>query len=201
MNRRLIPARNPPRCASSANAHRIVPLYLPLQIPIIVAMKIWFRTLAEQGVPQTRPEDRPVPPPSSWSPPYPVLSGTPPTQNPTESILRRGAACCARCRAADQRHSLATSRSIPAVSWLRFQQPPARPQTAPATQKPRENGQLSDQSNRFWPENRSYRKQTIKPCLTGARTAFSGSGILRGVRVRCGGRKGMVQRDCRVSES
>ena len=26
-------------------------------------------------------------------------------------------------------------------------------------------------SNRFWPANRSCRKQTIKPCLTGARTA------------------------------
>jgi hypothetical protein len=28
-------------------------------------------------------------------------------------------------------------------------------------------------SNRFWPQNRSYRKKTIKPFLTGARTAFS----------------------------
>jgi hypothetical protein len=27
-------------------------------------------------------------------------------------------------------------------------------------------------SNRNWPTNRSYRKQTIKPCLTGTRTAF-----------------------------
>jgi hypothetical protein len=26
--------------------------------------------------------------------------------------------------------------------------------------------------NRFWPKNRSYRKQTIKPCLTGARMHF-----------------------------
>jgi hypothetical protein len=28
-------------------------------------------------------------------------------------------------------------------------------------------------SNRFWPKNRSYRKQTIKPCLTGARMHFT----------------------------
>jgi hypothetical protein len=28
-------------------------------------------------------------------------------------------------------------------------------------------------SNRFWPKNRSHRKETIKPFLTGARTAFS----------------------------
>jgi hypothetical protein len=28
-------------------------------------------------------------------------------------------------------------------------------------------------STRFWPKSRSYRKQTIKPCLPGARTTFS----------------------------
>jgi tetratricopeptide (TPR) repeat protein len=30
-------------------------------------------------------------------------------------------------------------------------------------------------STRFWPKSRCYRKQSIKPCLTGARTAFSDS--------------------------
>jgi hypothetical protein len=33
-------------------------------------------------------------------------------------------------------------------------------------------------SNRFWPKNRSYRKQTIKPCLTGARTHIRRFGFL-----------------------
>jgi hypothetical protein len=33
--------------------------------------------------------------------------------------------------------------------------------------------QFSDKSNRNWPANRSYRKQTIKPCLTGSRIALS----------------------------
>jgi hypothetical protein len=32
-------------------------------------------------------------------------------------------------------------------------------------------------SNRFWLKNRSDRKQTIKPCLTGARTAFRETGF------------------------
>ena len=33
-------------------------------------------------------------------------------------------------------------------------------------------------SNRFWPKNRCYRKQTIKPCLTGARTHIRRFGFL-----------------------
>jgi hypothetical protein len=36
---------------------------------------------------------------------------------------------------------------------------------------PRETSANFDISNRFWPKNRSYRKQTGKPSLTGARTA------------------------------
>jgi len=31
---------------------------------------------------------------------------------------------------------------------------------------------ISGISNRFWAKNRTYRKETIKPCLTGARTAI-----------------------------
>jgi hypothetical protein len=34
----------------------------------------------------------------------------------------------------------------------------------------RSSRRISDTSNRFWVKNRTYRKQTIKPCLTGART-------------------------------
>jgi hypothetical protein len=36
----------------------------------------------------------------------------------------------------------------------------------------RSSRRISDISNRFWAKNRTYRKQTIKPCLTGARTAI-----------------------------
>jgi hypothetical protein len=153
-------------------------------------MKIRFRIGAEQGRQQTRTEcplsadtktcrqDRPVTPPSPWSPGWPGSSGTPPIENPVDHSFRRGAACCARCRASDQRRSLANSRSTPTVaSWLQFQAQPTDQPTVPTTKNPLKTVQFSDKSNRFWPKNRSYRKQAIKPCLTGARTAFSDSGF------------------------
>jgi hypothetical protein len=87
------------------------------------------------------------------------------------------------------------------ISLSTAYEPSSIPQTLRTTKNPREITQLSRISNRFWPKNRSYSKQTTKPCLTGARTAFSDSGYLRGVRVRGGGRRGMVQRHCRVNES
>jgi hypothetical protein len=37
----------------------------------------------------------------------------------------------------------------------------------------RSSRRISDVSNRFWVKNRTYRKQTIKPRLTGARIALS----------------------------
>jgi hypothetical protein len=40
---------------------------------------------------------------------------------------------------------------------------------------PHEMGGNSANSNRFWPKNRSCRKQTSKPCLTGARIAVRAS--------------------------
>ena len=46
-----------------------------------------------------------------------------------------------------------------------------RQHRAKSSTKLGESEQLSDKSNRNWPKYRSYRKQTIKPCLTGARTA------------------------------
>jgi hypothetical protein len=45
--------------------------------------------------------------------------------------------------------------------------------TFPASARPSKSSLPNGFSNRlFWPTNRSYRKQTIKPCLTGSRTAF-----------------------------
>jgi hypothetical protein len=189
-------------------------------------MKIRFRTDVEQGGEQSRRQHCPVNSTSAWSPRGPVSSGTPPTQNPADKSLRRGAACCARLSAVDRRHSiddpkdflrrgagacalsasrvssrgcarrgasdrchpLANSRSIPVVaSWLRFQPQPASPRTSPATEKPRETARYSGISNRNWPTNRSYRKQTIKPCLIGTRIAHFASR--------------MVQRDARCDSS
>ena len=45
----------------------------------------------------------------------------------------------------------------------------SRQHRAKSSAKLGESEQFSDKSNRNWPKNRSYRKQTIKPHLTGAR--------------------------------
>jgi hypothetical protein len=171
------------------------------ELPIIVAMKFRFRIGAGQGGEQSPQQHRSVNPPLAWPPRGPVASATPPTQNPAYDFLRRGAgacphfgsraqsrgcarfssadqplrrgtACCARCSPADQRHFLATTRSIPAVaSWLRFQPQPTSPGMSPATEKMPETGQHARISTRFWPKSRTYRKQNIKPCLPGSRIA------------------------------
>ncbi len=147
-------------------------------------MKISFRIGPEQqgGEQSPRQADRPVTPPSPWSPRCPASSVIPRTESPADHSLRRGTACCARCSVSHQRHSLAISRSMPAfASCLRFQVPPAgsatacepsyTPQSLPTTKNSHENMQVSAISNRFWPKNRSYRKQKTKPCLTGSRIA------------------------------
>ena len=55
----------------------------------------------------------------------------------------------------------------------------SRQHRAKSSAKSGENEQFSDKSNRNWPKKRSYRKQTVKPRLTGARTAHSGSRFTR----------------------
>jgi len=55
--------------------------------------------------------------------------------------------------------------------------PPRHPGLKPGTSLG-ESGRFSDISNRFWPKNRSYRKQTIKPRLTGARMHIRHFGFL-----------------------
>jgi hypothetical protein len=150
---------------------------------------MWIGVGAEQDGEHSPRQHCSVNPPLPWSPRGPVTSGTPPIKNPADDFLRRGAACCARfsvvdqslrrgtacCArrcAADQRRSLAPTRSIPAVaSCLRFQPRPANPRTSPEPEKRVETAHHCGISNRFWPKNRSYRKQTIKPRLTGSRIA------------------------------
>jgi len=142
------------------------------ELPIIVPMKMWIGIGAEQDGEQSPQQHCSVNPPLSWSPRGPVSGYMPPTQNPTGQPPRRGTACCARCSAADQRHSLTASRTVPSVaSWLRLQPQPTSSRTLPAREKRIETAQCSAISNRFWPKNRSYRKQTIKPRLTGSRIA------------------------------
>jgi hypothetical protein len=142
------------------------------ELPIIVPMKMWIGIGAEQDGEQSPRQHCSVNRPLSWSSRGPITSGAPPTKNPPDKSLRRGTACCARCSPADRRQPLAITRSIPAVaSWLRFQPQLASPRTSPEPEKRVETERSSDISNRFWPKNRSYRKQTTKPRLTGSRIA------------------------------
>ncbi len=181
------------------------------QLPIIVPMKIWFRTEDEQGGEQSPRQHRsvnPTSPKSPRSPQCPVSSDTSPTKDPAKDFPRRGAARCARFSAADQHHPLAPARPLPALAppapsrpqptashlltGLRqgtalavpnsaqtsgVSTPEARGLNSPtiyqtgSSHSPLDICHCSNISNRFWPANRSCRKQTNKPCLTGARTA------------------------------
>jgi hypothetical protein len=83
------------------------------QLPIIVPMKIWFRTEAEQGGQQSPQQHRSTNPTSlksPWSPQRPVASSTP-AENRAEDFLGRGAARWARFSLSEQRHPLAATRS------------------------------------------------------------------------------------------
>jgi hypothetical protein len=145
------------------------------QLPIIVPMNIWFRTGAEQGGEQSARQYSSANPTSPKSPcplQRPVSSDTRPAKNPADHSLRKGAgACayfappspehlrrgmtsrdCARSNVSGQRHFLTHGRSIPAVALHR-------------------RVPFPDISTRFCPKSRTYTKQTIKPCLPGARTA------------------------------
>jgi hypothetical protein len=160
-------------------------------------MKIRFRTDAEQGAERNAEQSRrqessadstspqqhcSANPISSWWPHRrrfvnPILTWSlrsrnsnalPPTENCADHFLRRGAACCARSNAADQRYPLADIRSKRAVADpLPYNMGSLTQQFAPKIV------QFSPICNRFWPKNRCSRKQTTKPLLTGARTAFS----------------------------
>ena len=156
-------------------------------------MKITFRIGGEQGSEQ-RKERRSEQSPPQWS--FSVdttgliwtcscrsldSSRTPPTENCADHSLRRGAACCARCSAFDQRRSSAGTRSIlPIASSPQFQAPPG--QRTALTENSREITQFSRISTRFWSKSRSYRKQTIKPLLPGATTAQCDAPFLRDFR-------------------
>jgi hypothetical protein len=138
-------------------------------------MKIWFRTGAEQGGEQSARQyssANPTSPKLPCPPQRPVSSDALPAKNPADHSLRRGVgACalfaspcpehlrrgmtsrgCAHSNVSGQRHPLACGRSLPAVALHRRMEFP-------------------DISTRFCARNRTYTKQTIKPCLTGARTA------------------------------
>ena len=136
-------------------------LHSSSRLPIIIVMKIWFWIGAEHD----------GPPPERYCSAHSKARAV--------DFLRRGAACCARFSVSDQRHPLADTRSLTAVTSPRkYQARRTSTKTFPTPEKRRELPHFSGISNRFWPKNRSYRKQTIKPCLTGAKTHIRHFGFL-----------------------
>ena len=121
-------------------------------------MKIWFRTGHERGGAE-RGEGQG----SEQSRPAGLLR---------PSVVSAAAVCvqpAAGRKPLVRRHG---SAPIPSAAATLYTAPAAafRPKAgefrSPMVQR---DAQLSDISNRNWPKNRSDRKQTIKPCLTGAR--------------------------------
>jgi hypothetical protein len=161
------------------------------QLPIIVVvMKTGFSVSLdrrgekgnEHGGEQLRRHPRSVYPTPPQSLRSPVSSGSPLTKNPANRSFR---SLCRSAGACPHFASRMTSRGCARFSVAK---------NPPTTKNTREITQYSGISNRSWPKNRSYRKQKTKPLPTGARTAFSDSGYLRGVRVRGGGRRGWFSR-------
>jgi tetratricopeptide (TPR) repeat protein len=172
-HRPLATSHYPLTTSHRLHVHRLIPLYSHFQLPIIVVMRICFKIGAEQD-------------------------GASPVEN-RGNLLRTGAACCARCSLTAKSGPLADSRSPSAISSPPLiQAQSTRPRTAPARTDPREDewsfqtglatsnrlsqGDFGESfwsqnriSNRNWSKNRSYTKQTTKPCLTGTRIALKGS--------------------------
>jgi len=142
---------------------------------MIVAMKIGLRTEAEQSGEQSPQQDSSVNPPSPrqhrtadpispWSLRSRNSNVLPPTQNLADRSLRRGAACCARSSAADQRYPLADARSMRA-----FADPlPYNVGSIPQHFAPK-IAHFPHISTRNWSKSRSHTKQTTKPPLPGTR--------------------------------
>jgi hypothetical protein len=174
------------------------------RLPIIVAMKMWLRTDAEQRDEQSPRQGRSVNPTSPglpWSRRRPVSTMSLRSKNPADHALRRDAACrrsaaadCARCSALDQPHSLAHAEDSlrrGAARYARFSVLDQRHSSADISPLsigyPLPHLQLSPQqfsqkiprfpaiSNRNWLANRSYRKHTTNPRLTGTRIAYCGT--------------------------
>jgi hypothetical protein len=118
-------------------------------------MKIWFRIGPDQGNEQDGPQ-----PPERYRSTF------------TVSICEGGRFNWVRSLQArpPSRQTVPTAkifREIPLAGFLTVQR-----DTRLASRTLSRGAHFSGISNRFWCENRNYRKQTIKPFLTGARTAI-----------------------------
>ena len=123
-------------------------------------MKIWFRTGherrgAERGEGQGSEQSRPA---GLLRPSVVSTAGLclQPPEGRKPLVLRHESAPIPSAAAALYPAPAATIR-------------PKVPVSGPLTLS--RDGQFSDSSTRFWAKSRSDRKQTIKPCLTGARIA------------------------------
>ncbi len=118
-------------------------------------MKIWFRIGPDRGNEQDGPQ-----PPERYSSAHSTVRFLDPF---TLLALTKEGNICEGSRFSGAR--LSQAQPLAPTPLL------SRQHRAKSSAKLGESEQLSDISNRFWPKYRSYRKQTIKPCLTGSRIA------------------------------
>ena len=143
-------------------------LHSSCRLPIIIAMKIRFRIGAEQGNEQEGPRS-----PGRYCSANSTVRSLDPTRLSGARFLRpftllaltKEGSICEGGRFSGVRRL----RALPLVPIPLL---PRQPGLKPGT-KLGESEQRSDISIRHSPKYRSHRKQTIKPCLSGARIAHS----------------------------
>jgi len=129
-------------------------------------MKIWFRIGPDRGNEQDGPQ-----PPERYSSAHSTVRFLDPL---TVLALTGEGSICAGSRFSGA-HQL---RAVPLAPKPLL---PRHPGLKSGTNLS-EIRQFPDISNRFWRKNRSYRKQTTKPCLTGSRIARSDARTLHDFR-------------------
>ena len=152
--------------ATRANAHRNVLLYFISRLPIIVAMKIWFRIGPDRGNERDGPQ-----PPERYSSAHSTVRFLDPF---TVLALTGEGSTCEGSRSS----GAPRLRALPLAPKPLL---PRRPGLKFATNLS-EIREFSDISTRFWSKSRSYRKQTIKPLLPGSRIARCVTGSLHDSR-------------------
>ncbi len=130
-------------------------LHFHSRLPIIVAMKIWFRIGPDRGNEQDGPQ-----PPERYSSAHPTVRFLDPFT--VLALTGEGSTC--------EGSRFSGARRLRALSLAPIPLLPRHPGLKSAANLS-EIRQFPDISNRFWSKSRSHRKQTIKPPLTGSRIA------------------------------
>jgi hypothetical protein len=126
-------------------------------------MKIWFRIGPDRGNEQDGPQ-----PPERYCSAHSTVRFLDPF---TVLALTKEGNICEGSRFSGAR--LLQAQPVAPTPLL------SRQHRAKSSARLGESEQFSDKSNRNCPKNRSHRKQTIKPCLTGARIGHSDSRFSR----------------------